>query len=108
MLSARDLLQAVASQEVRNVLQKEALKTRPLNRDAMYRLLLEMFGVDVLNIMSWGDMFMLDMMYFRAGGDFRMNDHGRPVEGTEVNIDGVTHYVTAAGLFTFQAEKETK
>jgi hypothetical protein len=79
-------------------------KVHTLHADEAYEALVQKFGPDAWTIMAWGDMYMLDMMFIRSGGNFKMHEHGRPRFGDMLDLNDKAHIVTRTGLFTFQAE----
>ncbi len=95
-----------ACHDVRTFLQTKQLQTPhvPLDPRGTYEDLCAVFRNGTLELLGWGDMFMMDMMYAKQGGNFKMDDYGRPVQGSTVMIQGKPHVVTCNGIFTFAAE----
>lgn len=90
----RDVLQKFAVDQGRSVLDVNDTRQEITRR----------FGASV-NVMSWGEMFMMDMMYFKCGGNYRLFEYNYPEVGDVVNVDGVARVVTDTSLFTFAAEE---
>lgn len=91
---------------VREYLQSKAVRTGQsiLDVEETWEELIGRFSAEQLRLLGWGDMFMMDMMYFKRGGNYRMDEHARPREGDVVMIGGVEHFVYETSLFTFSAE----
>ena len=96
---------ALMTNEVHKVLLNKARRDGlPLDRESTMTELRERFGESTLNAMPWGDMFMMDMMFVKEGGDYRCFEYDWPHNGDTVLVGGVEHIVYGRGLFTFQAE----
>jgi hypothetical protein len=105
-----ELRAARISMNVRNFLQERAVRLHQsvLNVDDTLAELLARFRDEELRLLGWGDMFMLDMMYFKRGGNYRMDAHNRPREGDTLTIGGELHYVYETSFFTFSAASQTE
>lgn len=60
-------------------------------------------------IMSWGDSFLLDQMFFKTGGRYKLTDFPALVDleiGKIVILHGAPRCVTKLGLLTFDAEEQ--
>lgn len=57
-------------------------------------------------ILGWGDSFLLDQMFFRAGGNHKFSDFptvpASAQVGDTVSVDGIERVISSAGLLTFQ------
>ena len=90
----RDVLQALAVEKNQRVLDVDDTRNEITRR----------FGESV-NVMSWGEMFMMDMMYFKRGGNYQLFKYNYPEVGDVVTVDGVNRVVTVTSLFTFAADE---
>lgn len=108
LFSDEEVRIARVAMNVRDVLQQKAVTRNQtvLDVDETYAELVERFGKDTLSLLGWGDMYMMDMMYFKRGGNYRMDQHNRPKEGDLIYIGGVLHGVYETSLFTFSAEQQ--
>ena len=62
--------------------------------------------MELVDEMSQKELNKLDIIFFKQGGQFLMDDYNRPIQCSRVCIDGVWHYVKKTALFTFDAEPE--
>ena len=40
-------------------------------------------------LLGWGDSFLLDQMFFKIGGTYKLDDWGRPQNGEEISISPI-------------------
>jgi hypothetical protein len=102
----QELAIARAVNDLHKYLQAAAVLQHPTPLDPVrtYADLVTVFTSATLNQLGWGDLFMMDMMYAKAGGKYMIREHGRPELHSEIRIQNEPYIVTGVGMFTFDAE----
>jgi hypothetical protein len=95
-----------AAHDIQKYLQAKAIQNprARLDPQTTFEELTTTFDNHTLEVVGWGDLFMLDMMYAKQGGNYKLHDYGRPQAGTIVTISNRPCVVTCTGIFTFAAE----
>lgn len=106
MVTDYELAVARAVNDLHKYLQAAAVLRHPTPLDPVrtYADLVTVFTSATLDALGWGDLFMMDMMYAKAGGKYLIREHGRPELHSEILIENERYIVTGVGMFTFNAE----